>query len=60
MHLPGIDVVGPLPPTLQVTTTFSAGVGAHSARPEAARAFLAHLASPETAELKRRQGMEPA
>ncbi|HYE70469.1 MAG TPA: substrate-binding domain-containing protein [Aquabacterium sp.] len=60
MHLDGIAVLGPLPPAVQVLTTFSAGVGVHSARPDAARAFLHHLASPAAADAKHRHGMEPA
>ena len=60
IHLPGIDVVGPLPPEIQITTIFSAGVAATCARPEAARAFIAFLASPEAEAAKRRNGMEPA
>jgi molybdate transport system substrate-binding protein len=58
--LPGIDVLGPLPPAIQIVTTFSAGVGAASTRPEAAQALLAWLASPQTADAKQRHGMEPA
>ncbi|HET9821608.1 MAG TPA: substrate-binding domain-containing protein [Burkholderiaceae bacterium] len=60
MHLEGIDVVGPLPPAIQIVTTFSAGVCTASTRPEAARALLAFMASPAVAEAKRRQGMDPA
>jgi molybdate transport system substrate-binding protein len=52
-------VVGPLPPAIQITTTFSAGIGAASTRVEATRALLAFMASPETAEAKHRQGMSP-
>lgn len=60
MHLDGIDVIGPLPPAIQITTTFSAGVCATSTQPDAARALLAYLASPEAAPIKQRHGMETA
>ena len=59
IHLPGIAVAGPLPPAIQITTTFSAGIGAASTRAEETRALLAFMASPEAAEAKRRQGMSP-
>jgi molybdate transport system substrate-binding protein len=59
MSLQGIDVLGPLPPAIQITTTFSAGVCAASAQPDAARALLAFLASPAMAATKQRHGMEP-
>ena len=60
LHVPGIQIVGPLPPAIQITTTFSAGIGALTQQPEAARALLAYLASPAAAEAKCKQGMEPA
>ena len=60
LHVPGIQIVGPLPPAIQITTTFSAGVGTHSQQVDAARALLAYLASPAAADAKRKQGMEPA
>lgn len=60
MHLPGIQVVGPLPPAIQITTTFSAGIVHGTAQEAAARALLAFFAAPETAAAKRAQGMEPA
>jgi molybdate transport system substrate-binding protein len=60
LHVPGIAIVGPLPPGVQIMTTFSAALAANCRQPEAARALLAYMASPAAAEAKRRQGMEPA
>ncbi|WP_298210854.1 substrate-binding domain-containing protein [Acidovorax sp.] len=60
LHVPGIAIVGPLPPAIQITTTFSAGIGAQSQQMDAARALLAYMASPQAADAKRKQGMEPA
>ncbi|PXW91908.1 molybdate transport system substrate-binding protein [Sphaerotilus hippei] len=60
INLAGITVVGPLPPAIQITTTFSAGLCPDSAQPEAVRSLLAFLSSPATADAKRRQGMDPA
>jgi molybdate transport system substrate-binding protein len=60
IHQQGIDLVGDLPESIQIVTTFSAGVATASAQPEAARALIAFFASPETADAKRRQGMAPA
>lgn len=60
MNLEGIALLGPLPPEVQITTTFSAGIAATSTRPETVRELLDFLASPATAEAKRRNGMDPA
>jgi molybdate transport system substrate-binding protein len=60
MNLEGITVLGPLPSTIQIITTFSAGVCSASQQPEAVRAMLAAMNAPETADVKRRHGMEPA
>ena len=60
MHLPGIDVLGPLPPAIQVITTFSAGLSMSSTQPDAVRVMLDFMVSPAAAEAKHKNGMEPA
>jgi molybdate transport system substrate-binding protein len=60
MHLEGIDVLGPLPAAVQITTTFSAGLCSVSLQGKAVRSLLAFMASPEAAPAKRQHGMEPA
>ena len=60
IHVPGIEVLGPLPPEIQNVTVFAAGVSAMSAHPAETADLIAYLASPQTAAVKRAQGMEPA
>jgi len=60
MNLEGITVLGPLPPAIQIITTFSAGVCTGTRQAAAVRAMLADMNSPEAAGAKRRQGMDPA
>lgn len=57
MHLDGITLLGGMPPGLEITTTFSGAVAATAQHPEA-QAVLAFMAAPDTAELKRRHGMD--
>jgi molybdate transport system substrate-binding protein len=56
----GIVLLGPLPPEIQITTVFSAAPGSCASQPGAASGLLAYLASGDSAEAKRRHGMEPA
>ncbi len=60
MNLPGITVLGPLPPTIQIVTTFSGALSSTSAQADAVRTLLDFAASPATAEIKRSNGMGPA
>jgi molybdate transport system substrate-binding protein len=60
MTLPGIKVIGPLPPEIQTITLFSGGVSPGCERPELGRALLEYMASPATASVKQQFGMEAA
>jgi molybdate transport system substrate-binding protein len=63
LHVPGITIVGPMPPEVAIVTTFSAAVCVactDPARQAATRDFIDFLAAPACSEAKRRQGMEPA
>lgn len=60
MSLPGIEVVGPLPPAIQTITVFSGGISGGCMQSGAARALLDYLASAAVAATKQRYGMEPA
>jgi len=60
MHLPGIDVIGSLPPEVQIITVFSGAICATSRQKEAAKALLSFLASPQADSAKLGHGMEPA
>ena len=60
IHAEGIDVLGPLPPAIQINTTFSAGLCTASTQASAVRALMAYLASPAATPAKQRHGMDPA
>ena len=60
IHLSGIDVLGPLPPAIQIITTFSAGLAVASTQADAVRTLLDFMVSPAALEAKLRNGMEPA
>lgn len=60
INLPGITVLGPLPPAIQVMTVFSAGLSTTSTQPDAVRALLAWMVSPACATIKTNNGMESA
>jgi molybdate transport system substrate-binding protein len=57
--VPGVDLVGPLPPEVQKITIFSAGIVTGAKEPEAGRALIRFLASVETAPVIRKTGLDP-
>jgi molybdate transport system substrate-binding protein len=57
--VPGIDLVGPLPPELQKITVFSSGIAAGAKEPNAGAALIKFLASPAAAPAIKKSGMEP-
>lgn len=56
---PGVELAGPLPPEVQVYTTFDAVVGASAREPDAARRFIQFLTAPAAIPVIRAKGMEP-
>jgi molybdate transport system substrate-binding protein len=57
--VPGIDIVGQLPPELQKITVFSAGIASVSREPDAGRALIKFLASPAAREALVKSGLDP-
>jgi molybdate transport system substrate-binding protein len=55
---PRIDLVGPLPGSLQTYFDFSAGIAATSQQPDAAKALLSFLTSPSSRALIKQKGFE--
>jgi molybdate transport system substrate-binding protein len=60
LHVEGITLLGPLPETIQITTTFSAAVCTTASQPDAVRDFITSMAAPDATDIKKRQGMDPA
>ncbi len=59
LPVPGIDIAGLLPDAVQKTTLFSIGLHALAPEPDATRALMRFLASPEAAPVIRAKGMQP-
>ena len=60
VNVPGIDVLGPLPPAIQLNTVFSGGISAHSRHAAEARHVLEYFASPAVDDVKLRHSLQPA
>lgn len=58
LDVDGIDILGPLPADIQTITVFTAGISTRAAQPDGARAYIAHLVSPQTQAAKQHLGME--
>ena len=56
---PGVEVVGPLPRDISTPTVLVGFVSAHSKEPEAAKALVRYLSSPEAAAVYKERGMQP-
>jgi molybdate transport system substrate-binding protein len=56
--VPGIDIVGQLPPELQKITVFSAGIATVSKEPDAGKALIKFLGSPAASTVIINSGME--
>ena len=59
-NLKGVTVLGLLPDSIQSMTVFSGGVCSASEAPDAARALLKFMASPDVSGLKQQYGMSAA
>lgn len=59
IHVPGIMLLGAMPPGAVIETVFGGAVLAGGRQPDAALALLEFLASPETEAVKLAEGFEP-
>ena len=60
IHVPGIDLVGPIPAELQSRVAFSGALTATAKEQDAGRALIKFLASPEAAGAITKAGLAPA
>jgi molybdate transport system substrate-binding protein len=60
MAVPGVEILGKLPPEIGTTAVFSGAVFTAARQPEVGAALLRHLAAAGTPELLREKGLEPA
>ena len=59
LPIPGIKILGDLPPEAQRSFFFSAGIGNHTQKEDQARHFIEFLSSPEVAEHIQKTGLKP-
>jgi molybdate transport system substrate-binding protein len=58
MAVPGIDIVGPLPPEIQAVTVFSAGLSSGAKNPDGAKALIQFLTTPKAKAVMKSRGMD--
>ena len=58
LNVPGATFAAPLPPEVQVYTTFGAAISTRSAATDAGRRFIAFISGPQAADVIRKRGME--
>ena len=59
LGIPGVELVGPLPPEVQQVTVFSAGVLTNAQQPEAAAELIRFLSSADASETIASTGLDP-
>lgn len=59
MHVPGVDLVGPIPAELQPGFSFVGAITTNAQQPDAARALIRFLASPAAAAVISKAGLTP-
>ncbi len=60
VHLPGIDIAGPLPAGVQLVTTFALGMSRGCAQADTARKAFAYIASEAANSLRKKNGLDRA
>jgi molybdate transport system substrate-binding protein len=58
MAVPGIDIIGPLPPDIQSMTVFSAGLSTAAKNADGAKALITFLTTPAAKAVFRSKGMD--
>jgi molybdate transport system substrate-binding protein len=59
LAIKGIDYLGPLPPDIQIVTVFAAALHVQASAPDAAKALVKFLTSPESVQTIKKAGLEP-
>ena len=60
LQVPGIEIVGPLPPELQNTVVFAAAVLSGATNSDASKLLVDFLRSPRAADVMKAKGIDPA